>query len=90
VRRGRPVALYGDLAVPPLADARDLAGAIAAVAQAATLGRITPEEAVALAQMMESFTRTLEAAHVERRRMWRGRAWAWWVENKARKTAFGR
>ncbi len=41
---------------------------VAAVAQ----GIITPEESVALAQMVESFTRTLEADHVERRRFWRG------------------
>lgn len=74
-RRGRPVALYQDLALPPLADARDLAGAIAAIAGAAAAGRLTPDEALALAQMMESFTRTLEAAHVERRRFWRGKIW---------------
>jgi hypothetical protein len=42
---------------------------IAAVAQ----GAITPDEAAALSQTVESFTRTLDAAHVERRRFWRGR-----------------
>ncbi len=84
-RRGRPV----ELALPPLADARDLAAAIAAVAGAATEGRITPDEAVALAQMMESFTRTLDAAHVERRRIWGGKLWRMWFDRKARRIAFG-
>jgi hypothetical protein len=48
---------------------------MASVAAAATQGAITPDEAVALAQMVESFTRILDAVHVERKRYWRGRLW---------------
>jgi Family of unknown function (DUF5681) len=78
-RRGRPVDLAGALAVPPLANARDLAGAMGSIGAAATQGAITPDEAVALSQMVESFSRTLEAAHVERKRHWRGVFFkAWW------------
>ena len=68
-RRGRPVAL----ALPPIASTADLATAMASVVAAAAQGRITPDEALALSQMVETFTRTLDAAHVERRRLWRGR-----------------
>jgi len=75
VRRGRPVELFGELALPPLADARDLAAAMSSVAAADTQGAIPPDAAVALAQMVESFTRILDAAHVERKRYWRGRLW---------------
>jgi Family of unknown function (DUF5681) len=71
VRRGRPV----EITLPPLASIADLAAAMAAIAAAAAQGMITPEEAVALSQMVESFTRTLDAAHVERRRRWRGVLW---------------
>ena len=83
VRRGRPVELAGALALPPLATARDLAGAIGSIAAAATQGMITPDEAVALSQMVESFTRTLDAAHVERKRHWRGVFFkAWWRKKR--------
>src|SRR6266851_780813 len=82
VRRGRPVELFGELPLPPLADARDLAAVMASVAAAATQGAITPDEAVALAQMVESFTRILDAAHVERKRYWNGR-W-WWAQLTAK------
>ena len=71
VRRGRPVALT----LPQIASIADLAAAMAAIAAAAADGMITPDEAVALSQMVESFTRTLDAAHVERRRRWRGVLW---------------
>jgi Family of unknown function (DUF5681) len=79
-RRGRPV----ELPLPPLASAADLGTAMAAVAAAATEGRITPEEALSLSQMVESFTRTLEAAHVWRRRLWRGKFWKAWVARSRR------
>src|SRR5579863_390646 len=46
VRRGRPVELVGEHAVPPVANARDLAAAMSSVAAAATHGAITPDEAV--------------------------------------------
>ena len=48
---------------------------MSSVAAAATQGAITPDEAVALAQMVESFTRILDAADVDRKRYWRGRLW---------------
>jgi len=84
-RRGRPVQLAGALALPPLANARDLAGAMRSIGAAATQGAITPDEAVALSQMVESFTRTLDAAHVERRRHWRGVFFkAWWKKSRKR------
>lgn len=70
-RRGRPV----EVALPPIASIADLAAAMAAIAAAATQGLITPDEAVALSQLVESFTRTPDAAHVERRRRWRGVLW---------------
>jgi hypothetical protein len=89
VRRGRPVELSGELAVPRVANARDLAAAMSAVVAAATQGAITPDEAVALAQMVESFTRTLNAAHVERKRYWRGRLW-WNSLTKWRRGNYGR
>jgi hypothetical protein len=75
VRRGRPVELSGALALPQTPDARDLALVMTAVAAAATQGAITPDEAVSLAQMVESFTRILEAAHVARKRYWGSRFW---------------
>jgi hypothetical protein len=74
-RRGRPVALVGALALPPLASVADLAAAMSALAAAATQGAITPDEAVALSQMVESFTRTLVAVHDERVRNWRYDRW---------------
>ena len=82
VRRGRPV----ELALPPIANIADLAAAMASVAAAAAQGAITPDEAVALSQMVETFTRTLDAAHVERRRRWRGVLWKQSVE-KARQAS---
>ncbi len=79
-RRGRPIAV----AMPPIATVGDLAAAMAAITAAAAEGRITPEEAVALSQMVESFTRTLDAAHVERRRHWRGVLWKQSVQQARR------
>jgi hypothetical protein len=69
------VELVGKLAVPPVATARDLAAAMSLVVAAATQDAITPDEAVAPARMAESFTLTLHAAHVERKRHRRGRLW---------------
>jgi len=83
-RRGRPVDL-GTLALPPCADAGDLAGAMAGVAAAAAQGMITPDEALALAQMVESYTRTLDAAHIARRRRWRGILYRAWVKKSGDK-----
>lgn len=82
-RRGRPVELMGALALPRLVNAGDLAGAMSSIGAAATQGAITPDEAVSLSQMVESFTRTLDAAHVERRRHWRGVFFrAWWKKSR--------
>jgi hypothetical protein len=84
-RRGRPVDLAGTLELPPLADAGDLAGAMAGVATAAAQGMITPDEALALAQMVESYTRTLDAAHIARRRRWRGVLYRAWMKKSGGK-----
>ena len=74
-RRGRAVELVGELALPALASVADLSGAMSRVAAAATQGAITPDEALALSQMVESFTRTLVAVHDERVRNWRYDMW---------------
>ena len=81
-RRGRPVALSGALALPAVCDARDLETAMNHVAQAATQGVLTPDEAVALSLMVESFARTLEAAHVVRKRIWRGKRFVEWLRTR--------
>jgi hypothetical protein len=70
-RRGRPVDLPGAAGLPAVEDARDLATAMTAVMAAAAQGNITPDEALLLAQTAESCARTLEAAHVARKRFWR-------------------
>jgi hypothetical protein len=74
-RRGRAVELVGELALPALASVADLSSAMSRVAAAATQGAITPDEALALSQMVESFTRTLVAMHDERVRNWRYDMW---------------
>jgi hypothetical protein len=66
-RRGRPA----ELDLPPLATVADLAAAMSAVAAAATQGALTPDEALALSQMVESFTRTIEATWEEKANCWR-------------------
>jgi hypothetical protein len=81
VRRGRPV----ELTLPPVTTVADLAAVMAAIADAAARGVVTAEEALALSQMVESFVRTLDAAHVERRRHWRGVLWRQSVERGRRK-----
>jgi Family of unknown function (DUF5681) len=63
-RRGRPV----ELALPPIDSATDLVSALAAVVAAAASGAITPDEALALSQMADSFIRPLAAREEERRR----------------------
>jgi len=62
-RRGRPLTF--DL--PPIDNAADLARAMAAVAAAAAGGAITPDEAVALSQMVHTFIRAIEAREAQRR-----------------------
>jgi len=56
-RRGQPVAL----ALPALAAPGDLAAAVTAIAAGLSEGRLTPDEALSLAQMLESFPRALTA-----------------------------
>ena len=46
---------------------------------------ITPDEALALAQMVESYTRTLDAAHAARRRRWRGVLYRAWLKKSGGK-----
>ena len=60
-RRGRPA----ELDLPPVTGAADLRAAMSAVTAAAGDGAITPDEAVALSQMVEGFTRTLAAVYIE-------------------------
>lgn len=78
VRRGRGVAL----ALAPMKDATDLAEAMQTIAAAATQGTITPDEAQSLSQMVESYTRTLVAAHGARVRYWRGVIWDAWARRR--------
>ncbi len=62
-RRERPVAVP----LPPIRGGRDLAGAMSAVAGAVRAGNLAPVEAGALATMIETFLRTIEAGDFERR-----------------------
>ena len=56
-QRGQPV----ELALPAVAEPGDLSGAIAAVTAALADGRITPDEALACAQMLDGFPRIFSA-----------------------------
>ena len=62
-RRYRPC----QFALPQLSSAADAAPAIAAIAAAAAGGTISPEEAVAFSQVVDTFLRALEAGEVEAR-----------------------
>lgn len=62
-RRGRPVAL--DL--PPVASADDLAAAMSAVTAALASGTLTPDEAQAVAAVLEGHRRALETSDIEKR-----------------------
>ena len=70
-RRGRPAPLE----LPAVASVADLTAAMTAVVAAAAEGSITPDEAFALSQTVESFTRTFEAAYEEICRNWRLDRW---------------
>jgi hypothetical protein len=63
-RRERAVPLRG---LPPIAAAGDMAAAMAVIIAAAGRGDITPGEAWALAQTIDTFVRMLEASEFERR-----------------------
>jgi hypothetical protein len=62
-RRERSV----ELALPPIDSAADILGAIKTVAGAVGSGTITPAEAVALSQMIETFLRAIDASDFENR-----------------------
>ena len=54
-------------ALPPLRNAADLAPAIAAIADAAAEGAISTAEACEMSQVVERYTRALEAGEIEAR-----------------------
>ena len=89
VRRGQPVELEGALALPEIARPSDLLAAVNRIAAAALQGAITPDEALALSRMVDSFNRALERGWVERLRLWRGRLWRMQSGPKSARTAFG-
>ena len=62
-RRGRPVRL----GLPPVSDAADLGGTMAAITNSAVGGAITPGEAAELARVVEIFVRAVETSDFERR-----------------------
>jgi hypothetical protein len=64
VRRGRPVTL----SLPPIKAAVDVvAAALGAVADAMTAGELTPEEASAVAGVLEAHRRAIETADLDER-----------------------
>jgi len=62
-RRERPV----QLALPPIRDAGDIAGAMSAITSAVTAGNIAPGQGVELARLIEAFIRAIEATDFELR-----------------------
>jgi hypothetical protein len=62
-RKGRPV----EVALPEVASAADLVPALAAVAAAMGRGELTPEEAQAVAGVLETQRRAVETAELEQR-----------------------
>ena len=89
VRRGQPVELDGAFALPEIARQSDLVAAMNRIAAAAMQGAITPDEALALSRMVDSFNRSLERGWVERVRLWRGRLWRMRRGTKSGRKAFG-
>ena len=67
----RIVGQYRERAVefttPPIRNAADLAGAMAAVADAAAQGAVTPREAMQFGHVIEAYVRAVEATEFERR-----------------------
>ncbi len=76
-RKAVELALAGDPAayreraveftMPPIRNAGDLAGAMAAVADATAQGAVTPREAMQLGHVVEAYVRAVEATEFERR-----------------------
>jgi hypothetical protein len=72
VRRGRPVTLT----LPPIKTAADVVTAFGAVADAMAAGELTPEEASAVAGVLEAKRRAIETAELEER-LHRSKGWGW-------------
>ncbi len=53
--------------MPPIRNAGDLAGAMAAVADATAQGAVTPREAMQLSHVVKAYVRAVEATEFERR-----------------------
>ena len=62
-RRDRPV----QFTLPPIADVADAANTMAALTSAVAEGTLTPAEGVAVAKMVDTYVRTLEASDFDRR-----------------------
>jgi Family of unknown function (DUF5681) len=62
-RRARPV----HLDLPPIADAADIASAMAAITAAVAEGAITPAEGAEVGMIVETYLRALEASDFDRR-----------------------
>jgi hypothetical protein len=56
-----------EFTMPPIRNAADLAGAMAAVAEATAQGAVTPREAMQLGRMVEAYVRAVEATEFDRR-----------------------
>jgi hypothetical protein len=56
-----------EFTMPPIRDAGDVAGAMAAIADAAAQGAVTPREATQLGEVIQSYVRAVEATEFERR-----------------------
>ncbi len=63
VRKGRPVRL----AIPPITTAADIVAALGAVANAMAAGEVTPDEAAAVASVLEVKRRSIETADLAAR-----------------------
>ena len=53
--------------LPPIRDAGDISGAMAAVMRALAQGSVTPSEAGEIARLVETFMRAIECSDFERR-----------------------
>jgi len=62
-RRARP----GHLDLPPIAEAADIARAMAAITAAVAEGAITPAEGAEVGMIVETYLRALEASDSDRR-----------------------
>jgi len=56
-----------EFVVPPIRSAGDLTGAMAALAEAAAQGAVTPREAMQLAHVVDAYVRAVEATEFEQR-----------------------